>query len=88
MALEQEMHSLEGFRSRGITSGAEPPNPAEMDADRAVLLRLGKKQVLKVSDLSFAKKTLRTEMGQRNFGLVSMTGFACSLMCTWEGAIV
>ena len=59
MALEQETHSLEGFRSKGTTSGAEPVNPAEMDADRAVLLRLGKKQVLKVSDLSFAKKPSR-----------------------------
>ena len=59
MALEHEMHSLEGFRSKDAISGAEPANPAEMETDRAVLLRLGKKQVLKVSDLSFAKKPSR-----------------------------
>lgn len=87
MALEQEMHSLEGFRSKETRSGVETANSAEMDADRAVLLRLGKKQVLKVGDLSFAQNQ-STEFGQRNFGLVSMTGFACSLMSTWEGAIV
>lgn len=57
MALEQEMHTLEGFRSKRTTT--EPANPAEMDADRAVLLRLGKKQVLKVRDLTFAKKHSR-----------------------------
>lgn len=25
---------------------------------------------------------------QRRFGLVSMTGFSCGLMCTWEGMLV
>lgn len=87
MALEQELHSLKGFRSKGKRRNAEIVSSAEMDADRAVLLRLGKKQVLKVGDLSYAQK-LSTKLGQRNFGLVSMTGFACSLMSTWEGAIL
>ena len=87
MAFEQEMHSPGGFRAKGTRNDAETVNPAEMDADRALLLRLGKKQVLKVGGLSLAPKVL-IELGQRNFGLVSMTGFACSLMSTWEGAIV
>ena len=52
MALEQEMHSFDGLSSSSANRGIAPISPAEIDADRAALLRFGKKQVLKVSDCS------------------------------------
>lgn len=52
MAPDQEMHSFHGSSPDGTNRGAAPTNLAEVDADRAVLLRLGKKQVLKVVESS------------------------------------
>ena len=52
MALEQEMQEFDGFSPKSADSGTASANRTEIDADRAVLLRLGKKQVLKVSSFS------------------------------------
>ena len=50
MALEREMYGFHDLGSNGANRGAAPANRAEIDADRAALWRLGKKQVLKASD--------------------------------------
>ena len=50
--LEQEMYTIDGFSSIGVNGGTAPANPADMDADPAALLRLGKKQVPKASDFN------------------------------------
>lgn len=56
MAPDQEMHSFHGSSPDGTNRGAAPTNLAEVDADRAVLLRLGKKQVLKVVESSWVNE--------------------------------
>lgn len=52
MALEQEMQRLDGFSLKGANSDAAHADGTGLDADRAVLSRLGKKQVLKVSSFT------------------------------------
>ena len=59
-----------------------------VDRDRADLLRLGKKQVLKawVSNVRMIK-TLAYHK-QRNFGFMSMLGFSCTVLVTWEAVLM
>ena len=62
----------------------------EVNRDTIALARSGKKQVLTVGPLSNepSQHSRGTKCVQRRFGLVSMTGFSCGLMCTWEGILV
>lgn len=59
------------------------------DHDRDDLARLGKRQVLKVRNGQFlSAQSGRLTDGQRNFGFMSMLGFSCTIMVTWEGLLV
>lgn len=58
------------------------------DRDQADLLRLGKKPVLKVRR-SYTSSCLGTEAHlQRNFGFMSMLGFSCTVLVTWEAVLM
>lgn len=59
----------------------------EFDRDRYELARVGKEQVLKVR-CHLPIKHAQSSPSQRRFGLVSMTGLSCGLMCTWESLLV
>ncbi|KAI9868897.1 MAG: hypothetical protein M1830_005474, partial [Pleopsidium flavum] len=82
-------HELESFkfvrRDDPPDIGIEARSP--LDRDRYDLARLGKKQVLKVRAMSrFGLDTNKLMyLPQRNFGLMSMLGFSCTVMTTWEG---
>ena len=58
------------------------------DRDRDELARLGKKQVLKVRAQILTSIPQKLTYGQRNFGFMSMLGFSCTTMVTWEGILV
>ena len=57
------------------------------DMDAIALAQSGKKQVLEVSMSNLSLRYTAHGL-KRRFGLVSMTGFSCGLMCTWEGMLV
>ena len=62
---------------------------SSQDRDRDGLARLGKKQVLKVLQKSLRIRTLSNiDPLQRNFAFMSMLGFSCTMMQTWEGILV
>ena len=90
------MQSVEGVaeHKRGDVMVSEG---REFNRDTVALARSGKKQVLTVSDITISLSTAigaasegntKCFFAQRRFGLVSMTGFSCGLMCTWEGMLV
>jgi hypothetical protein len=58
------------------------------------LQRMGKKPVLKVcmpSDLCgqecHKSRRLKIASCQRNFGILSILGFSCAILSTWEGML-
>lgn len=51
------------------------------------MARLGKMPVLKVSSLSTSSSSALTYL-QRNFGFMSVLGFSCTVLITWEGFLV
>ena len=89
MEIEQEMYNFNGSSFTGADIGAAPANPAHIDPDRAALLRVGKRQVLKVGGFNQSNCPLKQAYsGQRNFGFLSMTAFSCGLMSTWEAIVM
>ena len=64
--------------------------------DRDELQRLGKKQVLKVSFRVLRWSTTRSLLAvkltwlpfKRNFGFLSILGFSCTVLITWEGSLI
>lgn len=57
--------------------------------DDLALARLGKKAVLKVSASQRCIKLPRLISGhQRRFGFLSILGFSCTVLITWEGSLV
>ena len=75
------------------TSGAmKSPEQSQrsFDRDEADLVRLGKKPVLKVSaDNSFQSLLSRlTLFLKRRFGFMSLLGFSCTILITWEGILM
>ena len=61
-----------------------------IDRDAADLARLGKKPVLKVSsELLLQPLILTLTMSlQRRFGFMSLLGFSCTILITWEGILM
>lgn len=63
--------------------------------DEAALARLGKKTVLKVCTVQVictshcrALPVLTTLSPQRKFGFLSILGFSCTVLVTWEGFLM
>ena len=61
-----------------------------IDRDAADLARLGKKPVLKVSsELLLEPLILALTMPlKRRFGFMSLLGFSCTILITWEGMVM
>ncbi len=93
-------HSIAGFNMydqelqpvsknfAAIKSNGATPN-GSVDRDRADLMRLGKKPVLRVR-LALAVKFLRRLMCSIcsvTFGFMSMLGFSCTVLTTWEAIL-
>ena len=51
------------------------------------MARLGKTPVLKVLSTSIGSSSALT-MLQRNFGFMSILGFSCTVLITWEGFLI
>jgi hypothetical protein len=81
MAGKQESIELGEVRIRDITN-----------QDEAALARLGKKSVLKVCTspptLLMNNSRLTTLSPQRKFGFLSILGFSCTVLVTWEGFLM
>ncbi len=60
------------------------------DRDEADLARLGKKPVLKVSPwpVIFRADVELILFLQRRFGFMSLLGFSCTILITWEGMLM
>lgn len=69
-------------------------SPSSNELDDANLARMGKRPVLKVKWLAFdtfvrpLPNERFTNSDKRNFGLMSMLGFSCTILITWEGLVV
>lgn len=60
-----------------------------IDRDEADLVRLGKKPVLKVSQVFIQLLKIRpTRLLQRRFRFISLLGFSCTTLITWEGMLM
>lgn len=63
----------------------------DLDRDRADLIRLGKKPVLRVGlDSRISRQVvMKTDVFylKRNFGFMSMLGFSCTVLTTWEATL-
>jgi choline transport protein len=67
----------------------EIPHRSTDRQDDLALARLGKKAVLKVSASQRCIKPHElTEHLQRRFGFLSILGFSCTVLITWEGSLV
>jgi len=59
--------------------------------DDLALAKLGKKAVLKVCILPQApepRASHNAHIPQRRFGFLSILGFSCTVLVTWEGSLV
>lgn len=57
--------------------------------DEADMARLGKRQVLKVGSRERPRfRRVATNRRKRNWGFMSMLGFSCTMMVTWEAILM
>jgi hypothetical protein len=77
--------TVEGLRNR--SGGREILGNQVKDEDTLALARSGKKQILAVKLHSNALSESILMREKRRFGFVSVVGFACTLMNTWEGVL-
>ena len=84
MATNYDMHS----KSSSKVFHEDADGPWNEDVNQ--LTRLGKKPVLKVRvQATFAVAILKcAEHPQRNFGFLSLLGFSCTVLVTWEGTLL
>lgn len=62
--------------------------PRSLESDDAALSRLGKKPVLKVTPLFHSWIPVITRGLQRRFAFLSILGFSCTVLITWEGSLM
>lgn len=63
--------------------------PKSLESDDAALSRLGKKPVLKVDMFSDPPLSSGLTRGlQRRFAFLSILGFSCTVLITWEGSLM
>lgn len=83
---EQELQTVE-VKSPPHTEIVETHVRSEHDT--RVLARMGKKSVLEVCAMPSRQWTqVGTDICQRRFGWVSILGFTCTILVTWEGALM
>ena len=84
MATNYELHS----KSPSKFSHEDPDHSWNQDASQ--LTRLGKKPVLKVCAFAKIADAIpeNAEYPQRNFGFLSLLGFSCTVLVTWEGTLL
>ena len=71
-----------------IDSGIELSNiGTKQKSDEDDMARLGKTPVLKALITSIGSSSALTFL-QRNFGFMSVLGFSCTVIITWEGLLV
>ena len=73
-----------------IPEGSDGSQQGSVDRDAADLARLGKKPVLKASSELLIQPLVFTLIMflQRRFGFMSLLGFSCTILITWEGILM
>ena len=80
-------HELEDFDSSlpdNASTDANISGHRYRQNDEHALARLGKKQVLKVSCQISSSPFEILSLVQRRFGFLSLFGFSCTILATWE----
>lgn len=88
MAKLSELQSQDTIELQEIGNQSRSSERKE-DGDSFALMQAGKTPVLRVSP-SLVRLFLRevTVISQRNFSLLSMFGFSCLVLGTWQGALM
>ena len=84
MATNYELHSRSPFKF------SHEDADRSWNQDASQLTRLGKKPVLKVRASAILADAIpeNAEHPQRNFGFLSLLGFSCTVLVTWEGTLL
>lgn len=90
-----ELGNMALATAKGMRSVEAPSSPHGEElskseyADSEQLARLGKKSVLKVWQIhSQSPNSANDHLPQRNFGFMSILGFSCTILITWEATLV
>ena len=80
----------DGDREKKIPQTVETEVPSEAERDAQALARLGKKPVLKVCprNCSVVFQGYESDAAQRRFSFMSMLGFTCTILITWEAELM
>ena len=84
--------SFKGFELDQIHVTRTPSDEQESGVDKANrdeldLLRIGKRPVLKVCVTSGKRRATAYPL-QRSFGFMSILGYSCTILITWEGVLL
>jgi apolipoprotein N-acyltransferase len=88
MDIELRSRTKSAGSGRSATGHFDDLGYSQDDRD---LIRLGKKPVLKVALHFFLVVSFNTCFAntlQRNFGFMSILGFSCTVLITWEGILM
>ena len=87
MHQERELDTIGNIQKSPYHSETEAQSKYGQDA--RVLARLGKKSVLEVTQCARLRlRQLSTDEEQRRFGFISILGFTCTILITWEGSLM
>ena len=80
----------DGDREKKSPQTVETEVPSEAERDAQALARLGKKPVLKVHlrHCTFAFQGSESNEAKRRFSFMSMLGFTCTILITWEAVLM
>lgn len=87
----QKSYAVEGSNSLHEENGFELGGQTELrgtEADEKDMQMLGRLQQLNVLDLAPTELSPKLIFSKRNFRFISTLGFACTLMSTWEIALM
>ena len=80
----------DGDREKKSPQTVETEVPSEAERDAQALARLGKKPVLKVHlrHCTVAFQGSESDEAKRRFSFMSMLGFTCTILITWEAVLM
>lgn len=90
MSAPLEFRLGDGDREKKTPQTVETEVPSEAERDAQALARLGKKPVLKVHlrHCTVAFQGYESDEAQRRFSFMSMLGFTCTILITWEAELM
>ena len=90
MAESQELHAVHGNDMMKSMHTTETEVPSEAERDAQALARLGKKPILAVFTMHEINRLrgCESDKEQRRFSFISMMGFTCTILITWEAELM